>query len=496
MTAKTQVDFYLRLSIDREGKDSLARQEADLRAWAKREGLTVRKVWKDASKSGYKVGVVREEFDNAVKAVASGAVGTLAVWKLDRLSRRGAGQVGLILDKVEQAGGRLFFYKDSLDSTVPGHRMVIVMVSEQARTESANTSLRVKAQIESANAEGKPKAGVRPFGWEVDGMTIRESEAVHIREAYRLVLEEGVSVWKLAKEWTALGIKTDGMGRSRRVRAGEDPRVAPGVWTTTTMRQVLVRPRNAGLLVVDGAELPNSQIQPIVTREEWAALTQSIKGVNTLRGPKPQYLLGGILECICGQTMHASKSVSGRKGQKRSYQIYRCRVYGMDTNVQHTTIQLEVADMVVRDWVVEDIGLGLGKPVEVRDDLVAVQARLAAVAAEESRATDMIMDGLGNAAQIKGRLKALKEERVHLEEERDAILAESAHGSALSEFRNTVMELPDLATDAELDAQFAKGFRAWDALSMEARRAIIRGGYRVKVTAGGRGPDRVKVTPR
>lgn len=58
------------------------------------------------------------------------------------------------------------------------------------------------------------------------------------------------------------------------------------------------------------------------------------------------------------------------------------------------------------------------------------------------------------------------------------------------------MELPDLATDAELEAQFTKGFRAWDALTVEARRAIIRGGYRVKVTAGGRGPDRVKVTPR
>ena len=87
------VDLYLRLSVDRDGTDSLERQEADLRAWAAGASLTVRRVWRDAGKSGYKHGVLREGFDAAVAAVTSGEVATLAVWKLDRLSRRGAGQV-------------------------------------------------------------------------------------------------------------------------------------------------------------------------------------------------------------------------------------------------------------------------------------------------------------------------------------------------------------------------------------------------------------------
>jgi hypothetical protein len=66
----------------------------------------------------------------------------------------------------------------------------------------------------------------------------------------------------------------------------------------------------------------------------------------------------------------------------------------------------------------------------------------------------------------------------------------------LSEFRAELDSLEDDASDDEVDSAFEKGLAAWDALSMDVRRAIIRGRYRVQVTAGGRGFDRVQVTPR
>jgi site-specific DNA recombinase len=70
------VDFYLRLSNADDGADSLERQESDLREWARREGLTVRKVWSDYGRSGFKKDVRRDGFDAAVKAVVSGEVAT------------------------------------------------------------------------------------------------------------------------------------------------------------------------------------------------------------------------------------------------------------------------------------------------------------------------------------------------------------------------------------------------------------------------------------
>lgn len=490
--------IYARISQADVGVDKTDNQEKELRAIADASGYDVVAVFVDDDISAFEGKNERPGFVSLVAGTRDGRFDVVMATEPQRFTRGSASELEALQVACVKAGAVLHTRAAGIqDPATPMIRAMLQFQDTLAWLEVAVGRDRQKARNRADRAEGIPNKGLRPFGFEKDRVTVRESEAVHIREGYRLILEEGVSVWKLAQTWTALGLKTDGMGKMRKTRADREATLVPAVWTTTTMRQLLIRPRNAGLLIHEGAEIPNSQIQPIVSREQWTALVSHIRGVNTLKGPKPQYLLGGIIECICGQTMHASKSVSGRKGQKREYKIYRCRLYGMDKNVKHVTIQLLIADSVVRDWVVEDIGLGLCKEGDApRDDLVAVQARLAEVAAEESRATDMVMEGLGNAAQIKGRLKVLKEERGHLEEERDAILSESAHGAALAEFRNTIRDLPDEAGDEDVDAAFVKGFAAWDSLTMDARRAIIRGGYRVRITEGGRGAERVKVVPR
>ena len=68
---------------------------------------------------------------------------SLYVAKLDRLTRRGMGHVGLILDELEKVSGRIVFVADGLDTSEPGARPVIAILAEQARAESDNTSWRV-----------------------------------------------------------------------------------------------------------------------------------------------------------------------------------------------------------------------------------------------------------------------------------------------------------------------------------------------------------------
>ncbi len=85
----TTADLYLRLSLDREGKTAIDRQEADCRAWAERNGLTARKVHIDRGRSGYK-NVSRKGFDAAITAATAGVVGVLIIWKLDRCRARGS----------------------------------------------------------------------------------------------------------------------------------------------------------------------------------------------------------------------------------------------------------------------------------------------------------------------------------------------------------------------------------------------------------------------
>jgi len=90
--------------MDRDGSTAIERQELECRAWVDRNGLEVRTIHVDRGVSGFK-NVTRKGFDAAIAALTSGVVGTLVVWKVDRLSRRGMGQVGAVLDSVERVGG-------------------------------------------------------------------------------------------------------------------------------------------------------------------------------------------------------------------------------------------------------------------------------------------------------------------------------------------------------------------------------------------------------
>lgn len=493
----TTVDFYLRLSVDREGKDSLERQESDLRKWAKREGLTVRKVWRDAGKSGYKTGVVREDFDAAIRAVSSGEVDALAAWKLDRLSRRGAGQVGLVLDAVEEVGGRLVFLQDSLDTKVPGHRMVILMVSEQARTESANTSMRVSAKIASDAAQGLPKGGVRSFGWEADGTTLRDSEADLVRRAVKAYLKGNRSMLQIAKDWTAAGVLTDGMKRSKKGRDGV-VRPARQVWTATTVRQVLLRERNAGVLIHQGERMPKSQIQPIITLAQLEEMKARVK-VGTPVGARAQTLLGGVLRCECGAPMHGTVSYSSpKKGPRHTYPIYKCAQTLYDRSRRHASIQQKLADDLFTALIVTDLYKGdLTTPEvsDVQEGLQRITELLTANGEDMAHVGGILLDRELKSlhASARGDLKVLEVQRAELMAEHEALLAQAREDGGMNAFMEAWhREDVESFEHREDFVEWEKRFReAWNRIDIDKRQGLIRSRYRPVVKVGGRGVGRI-----
>ena len=78
----------------------------------------------------------RRGLDDALSLLLTRRIKTLYVAKLDRLTRRGMGHVGLILDELEKVGGRIVFVADGLDASKPGVRPIIAILAEQARAES------------------------------------------------------------------------------------------------------------------------------------------------------------------------------------------------------------------------------------------------------------------------------------------------------------------------------------------------------------------------
>jgi DNA invertase Pin-like site-specific DNA recombinase len=317
----TICDLYLRLSLDRDGKTAIERQEADCRAWAERNGLTVRKVHIDRGRSGYK-SVERKGFDAALAAVTAGVVGTLIVWKLDRLSRKGIGQVGQVLDSIGRVGGRLVSVVDNLDTSNDSARLVVAMLAELARSESKNLGTRVGHAKQFLRSKGQWIGGQPPYGLLVDPQTKKLFHDPEHAVYARLIADEALTGSSLVKI-------------ARLLNEHEIPSPRGGQWNAASIMQLVRSPAFAGLMpetecIVDenGEKKYTGRVFPyrnpetldtvevgdgIITVGERERILRHLESRTFLhagkRRPKQdgQALLTGLIVCGvegCGRRMH------------------------------------------------------------------------------------------------------------------------------------------------------------------------------------------------
>lgn len=227
-------DLYLRLSVDREGKTAIERQEADCRAWADRHGLSVRQVHVDRGRSGYK-DVTRKGFEAARAAVMSGVVRTLIVWKLDRLSRKGAAEVGPLLDGFDSVHGRLVSVMDGLDSSSPGDRLAMASLSEWARAEAKTQGERIRHAKQYLRNQGRWIGGQPPYGLRIDA------------ESRQLALDPDTAVYaRLIADEALMGRPLVKIARLLNEHEIAAPR--GGLWQVGSLSQLLRAPAFAGFL--------------------------------------------------------------------------------------------------------------------------------------------------------------------------------------------------------------------------------------------------------
>ncbi|MFG2902405.1 recombinase family protein [Streptomyces zaomyceticus] len=155
-------EMYVRRSKKKDTLSALREQVRRMCWHARQEGKRIRHVWFE-QKSASKAYVRREEFEKATAAIATAGLSkTLYVFKTSRLSRRGMGQVGLLLDKFEERQARIYVVAENIDSR--RSRMVLAILSEQAREQAADISEFVKISIDGNKSDGRWTGGVTPFG--------------------------------------------------------------------------------------------------------------------------------------------------------------------------------------------------------------------------------------------------------------------------------------------------------------------------------------------
>ncbi|GHA78202.1 hypothetical protein GCM10010512_05940 [Streptomyces thermoviolaceus subsp. thermoviolaceus] len=241
-------EMYVRRSKKKDSLSALREQVRRMCAHARSEGKKIRRVWFE-QRSASKAYVRREEFENATAAIAeNGLSKTLYVYKTSRLSRRGMGQVGLLLDNFEEQGARIYVVAENIDST--NSRMILAFLSEQAREQVADLGQFTKLGMDAHKADGKWTGGVTPYGLRaVKGEGRLEHDPEEYATARRIA---GLDTVRRTGTAGILCVAFPAVPRDSRADKGS-ARIA--ATTATDTRRPTTKPRQAALMFVQ-IEIP------------------------------------------------------------------------------------------------------------------------------------------------------------------------------------------------------------------------------------------------
>jgi site-specific DNA recombinase len=297
--------IYCRMSEDREGGGlGIERQREDCEQLAAQLGLTIVRVYADNDLSAYS-GKPRPGYEQMLQDLRAGHYGTVLAWHTDRLHRRPV-ELEEYIDVCEPRRIETRTVKAGhLDLTTATGRMIARQLGVQARYEVERLVERQIRAREQKVQRGEYCGGPRPYGWESDGVTPVPAEIAVIREVTDAVLA-GASVRSLAADLNARGLYSS----------------TGAHWDGSTLRRMLRRPRNAGILQHRGEEAGPSKWDAALDEPTWRSLRAVLDDPSRIPAASNvrKHLGSGIYLCgVCGEALS-----SWSQGQAKPPK-YRCR---------------------------------------------------------------------------------------------------------------------------------------------------------------------------
>ncbi len=394
--------------------------------------------------------VVRPGFRRALAMLADGRADALITLDLDR-SMRDPRDLEDLIDVVGQSSPRILVTSvtGSLSGLSSDAEVFIARVLvAHANQSSRDTARRVSARRQEQALEGRFGGGRRPFGWERDGMTARPAEGQVIRDAATMLVA-GASLREIAAT----------------LRDEDAPCTDGGTWSADLVRQVLMRPRNAGIASWRGEETGPARWDAVLPEPEWRAVVAVLSDPSrrpAAPGPAPRWLLSLIATCgVCGATVKQG-------GGYGEHPRYRCR----ERN-GHVSRAARPADALVSQVIIGRLAMpdaaGL---ITAPGQQVSISGLVTAAAAARERMSALTaMFGAGGLT-----LPAFR----------------AGYGAAEAELRRAETEIEAAAPDDALVpiAGRADAADVWAQLDMGRRRAIVRTLVEVTFVPGSRGGRR------
>ncbi len=446
----TRAAIYLRVSLDQTGEQlAVSRQREDCRRIAEQRGWEVVKEYVDNSISASDAKKNRPAYNQMVEDYADSHFDALVCWDLDRLTRQPR-QLEDWVEAAEHRGLLLVTASGEADLTTDNGRLFARIKAAVARAEVERKGARQTRALRQRAEMGRMALGTRLTGYEKDG-TIVPAEARIVRQMFEDFLN-GRSLKEMSKALDASGMPP---------RRGER-------WHPSTLREIMLNPRYAGLQVYKGEVIGKGNWKPIVDEETFRLAESKLRDPNrkTQNGTARKYLLAGIATCgVCGNKV---RTFSGER--------YSCRLICFTRRQPDIDAHVEgvVAAYLARKDVRERL---VAARTRRENPLVVKQGQLMKRLQTVNNDYDLgLIDGL----RLKAATDRINEELATI----DRQLARQLHGHALSGV---------LTSDDP-----AQAFLAGD---LETRRAVVDALVSVTIYAGRRGrktydPDLCRIEPR
>ncbi|WP_326593871.1 recombinase family protein [Streptomyces brevispora] len=343
--------IYCRISQDRTGANlGVDRQREDCKALAERNGWDVVEVYVDNDVSAFS-GKLRKDYRRMLADLELGTATIVIAWHTDRLHRSPT-ELEEYIDLSERRGVSTHTCQaGSIDLSSPSGRMTARILGAVARQESEHKGHRVAAARRQKAKAGLWSGGLRPFGW---GVPTGETKKKTVKGTGEEIDVPVLDMTKLVpEEAAALDAGTDQILAGGSIKGWVRWLAGKGLLSTQgkpiehgTARDLLLRPRNAGIAVYRGEEIGKGKWEAAVDEPRFRAVVAVLTNParTTTPGPTPKWFGSLIYECGyegCTQTVICTLAGGG------NYPSYRCQ------NQCGGGRKAEVLDRHIQDLLIE-----------------------------------------------------------------------------------------------------------------------------------------------
>ncbi len=336
---KLRVAAYIRVSTDEQAKEGygLVYQEEKIKSFVVSQDyiLEEKHLYRDEGRSGTLPIEGRPELKRLFDDAAKKEFDVVLVYRLDRFFRK----TRLLLDALDRLSNFGVGFRsttESFDTTNITGRFMTTMLGAVAEMERDTIKERMMSGRAVAARSGKWVMGGAPYGYEIDKKTktlkIVPEEGKWIKEFFKWLVEENLSLHKIAKRANELKIATKGTRLNRKILGKK----VSGYWHKRTLDRILTNDVYAGIATFRKyAKRPKSvndiMAKKLRPQEEWidisvpaivssetieAAKQQLLKNREmSERNAKQVYLYGKLVHCgYCGYKMPGAFNPPAKEG--------------------------------------------------------------------------------------------------------------------------------------------------------------------------------------